>query len=192
LLTSQSGDIIAILAKVCQPRETTQKMPVKREKIIAVIGGERPTDEEAGWAEEVGRELARQGAVLVCGGLGGVMDAACRGASAEGGLTVGILPGDRPEAANPYVKIPISTGMGYARNVLVVKSARAVIAVGGSYGTLSEIAHALQNGIPAIGLKTWSLSRNGENDEGIIPADNPRDAVSKALNSTRNKISRPG
>ena len=112
------------------------------------------------------------------------MEAACKGASLEGGITVGILPGDSPRTANPYVQIPIVTGMGYARNVAVVKTARAVIAVGGSYGTLSEIAHALQNGIPVIGLNTWSLSRDGKQDNSIILADNPTEAVNKALNIT--------
>jgi len=159
-------------------------MSEKRKKIIAVIGAGEPSAEEAKLAEEVGRELARQGAILVCGGLGGVMEAACKGASLEGGITVGILPGDSPRTANPYVQIPIVTGMGYARNVAVVKTARAVIAVGGSYGTLSEIAHALQNGIPVIGLNTWSLSRDGKQDNSIILADNPTEAVNKALNLT--------
>ena len=157
-------------------------MSEKRKKIIAVIGGSEPSAEEARLAEEVGRELAKQGAILVCGGLGGVMEAACRGASLEGGVTIGILPGDSPKTANPYVQIPIVTGMGYARNVSVVKSAQAVIAIGGSYGTLSEIAHALQSDIPVIGLNTWSLSRNGQQDNSIILAQNPTEAVNKALN----------
>ena len=156
-------------------------MPETRKKIIAVIGGEQPSAAEARHAEEVGRELARHGAVLVCGGLGGVMEAACRGASLEGGVTIGILPGDRPEAANPYVQIPIVTTIGYARNIAVVKSAQAVIAIGGAYGTLSEIAHALQSNIPVIGLNTWALSKNGQPDNSIILAQNPTEAVSKAL-----------
>ena len=156
-------------------------MSAKEKKIIAVIGGGQPSPEEAGLAEEVGRELARQGVILVCGGLGGVMEAACRGASEEGGVTIGILPGDNPRAANPYVQIPIVTGMGYARNIAVVKSAQAVIAIGGSYGTLSEIAHARQSDIPVIGLNTWALSKNGRPDNSIIPAENPTEAVAKAL-----------
>ena len=156
-------------------------MSEKRNKIIAVIGGSEPSPEEARLAEEVGYELARQGAIVVCGGLGGVMEAACRGASSEGGVTIGILPGDSPKTANPYVQIPIVTGIGYARNVAVVKSAQAVIAVGGSYGTLSEIAHARQSDIPVIGLNTWSLSRNGQPDNSIIPAQNPAETVNKAL-----------
>ncbi len=162
-------------------------MPEKRKTIIAVIGGERPSAQEARWAEEVGRELARHGAILVCGGLGGIMEAACRGATAEGGLTIGILPGDKAETANPYVQMPIVTGIGYARNVAVVKSARAVIAIGGAYGTLSEIAHARQSGIPVIGLNTWALSKNGQPDNSIILAENPIEAIKKALESASGK-----
>jgi len=156
-------------------------------KFIAVIGGGQPSAEEARMAEEVGRELARREAILVCGGLGGVMEAACKGAQSEGGLTIGILPGESRQAANPYVQIPIVTGMGYARNVAVVKSSQAVIAIGGSYGTLSEISHALQSGIPVIGLNTWSLSKNGKQDNSIIPAQNPVEAVDKALNLITNQ-----
>ncbi len=150
-------------------------------KFIAVIGGGQCSKEEAKLAEEVGRELARRGATLICGGLGGIMEAACKGASSEGGTTVGILPGDDSRSANPYVQIPIVTAMGYARNVAVVKSAQAVIAIGGSYGTLSEISHALQSDIPVIGLNTWSLSRNNQQDKSIIPAQSPTEAVDKAL-----------
>jgi hypothetical protein len=153
-----------------------------KKKFIAVIGGSEPSAEEARMAEKVGRELAKRDAILVCGGLGGVMEAACRGAQSEGGLTIGILPGESRQAANPYIQIPIVTGMSYARNVVVVKSAQAVIAIGGSYGTLSEISHALQSGIPVIGLNTWSLSRNGQQDNSIILAQNPVEAVDKALN----------
>ncbi len=148
---------------------------------IAVIGGGDCSPQAAGLAEEVGREIARHGAILVCGGLGGVMAAACKGASGEGGLTIGVLPGDKRRAANPYVQIPIVTGIGYARNVAVVKSAQAVIAIDGSYGTLSEIAHALQSEIPVIGLNTWSLSINGRKDNTIVPAADPEDAVNKAM-----------
>ena len=155
---------------------------INKQKIIAVIGGSQCSKEEAKIAEEVGRQLARQGAILVCGGLSGVMEAACKGASSEGGLTIGILPGESRQAANPYVQIPIATGIGYARNITVVKSAQAVIAIDGSYGTLSEISHALQSGIPVIGLNTWSLSRNSKQDNSIIPAQNATEAVDKALN----------
>jgi uncharacterized protein (TIGR00725 family) len=152
---------------------------------IGVIGGGDVSQVTAQIAEEVGREIARRGAVLVCGGLGGVMEAACLGAAAEGGLTVGILPGDDRRAANPYVKIPIITGIGYARNVAVVKSSQAVIAVDGSYGTLSEIAHALQSGIPVIGLGTWSISIKEQEDSSIHRAVSPREAVEKAFSLAR-------
>lgn len=157
---------------------------INKKRFIAVIGGNQCSPQEARLAEEVGRELARRGAILVCGGLGGVMEAACRGASSEGGITIGILPGDSRQAANPYVQIPIVTGLGYARNLAVVKSAQAVIAIDGSYGTLSEISHALQSGIPVIGLNTWSLSINGQQDKSIIPAQNAVEAVNKALSLT--------
>jgi uncharacterized protein (TIGR00725 family) len=162
---------------------------MKETKIfIAVIGGSEVTPQVAELAEEVGHEIARHGAVLVCGGLGGVMEAACRGASSEGGLTIGILPGENRRSANPHVKIPIVTGTGYARNVAVVKSAQAVIAIDGSYGTLSEIGHALQSGIPVIGLNTWSLSINGQVDNSIIPAENPKTAVTKAIELIKDQL----
>ncbi|MFQ5827283.1 MAG: TIGR00725 family protein, partial [Dehalococcoidia bacterium] len=148
---------------------------------VAVIGGGECSPGEAKLAEEVGRELARRGATLVCGGLRGVMEAACRGAAGAGGRTIGIMPGSKREEANPYVQIPIVTDMGYARNVIVVKSAQAVIAIGGSFGTLTEIAYALQSGIPVVGLGTWSLSRDGQEDSSIIPAQNPVQAVEEAL-----------
>ena len=150
-------------------------------KIIAVIGGGDCSASDARIAEEVGLEIARSGAILICGGLGGVMAAACKGASSGGGVTIGILPGESRYAANPYVQIPIVTGIGYARNVAVVKSAQAVIAVDGSYGTLSEIGHALQSGIPVIGLDTWEISRRHEADTGIIPAYSAAEAVGKAI-----------
>jgi len=162
-------------------------MATENKKFIAVIGGNQCSKEEAKLAEGIGRELARRGAILVCGGLGGVMEAACRGAQSEGGLTIGILPGENPQAANPYVQIPIVTGIGYARNVAVVKSTQAVIAIGGNYGTLSEIAHALQSDIPVIGLNTWSLSRNSQPDESIIRAESPAEAVNKALSLAKNR-----
>ena len=152
-----------------------------KELFIAVIGSSECSEEEAQLAEAVGQELARRGATLICGGLGGVMEAACRGAASQGGITVGILPGESAQDANRYVKIPIVTGMGYGRNVIVAKSAQAVIAIGGSYGTLSEIAYALQNGVPVIGLNTWSLSRSGEEDSSIIVVQSPAEAVERAL-----------
>ena len=161
-----------------------------KKTFVAVIGSGRPSPQETKLAEEVGRLLARRGAILVCGGLGGIMEAACKGAQSEGGVTIGILPGESRQAANPYVQIPIVTDMGYARNVIVVKSAQAAIAIGGSYGTLSEISHALQSGIPVIGLNTWALSRNNRQDKSIIPAQSPTEAVDKALDLATSKKSK--
>lgn len=156
--------------------------------MISVIGGGDNVPAEAlQIADEVGRELARRGVVVVCGGLGGVMEAVCRGAKAEGGVTVGILPGSDPADANPWVDYPICTGMGYARNPVVVKSGRAVIAVDGAYGTLSEIGHALGDAIPVVGLNTWALARNGQIDEAIIQASTPAEAVEKALEAAMSR-----
>jgi uncharacterized protein (TIGR00725 family) len=125
-------------------------------------------------AHAVGRTLAAQGAVLVCGGLGGVMEAACRGAKEAGGTTVGILPGTDRAAANPFVDVALPTGLGEGRNVLVVRAADALIAVGGGHGTLSEIAFALKTGKRVIGLGTWDV-------EGVEPVDSPEAAVEAVL-----------
>jgi uncharacterized protein (TIGR00725 family) len=156
-------------------------MPGNQRKIIAVIGGYNCTPEELQIAESVGKEIARQNAILICGGLSGVMEAACKGAREEGGLTIGVLPGDTRQSANPFVQIPIVTGIGYARNVVIVKSAHAVVAIGGSYGTLSEISFALRENIPVIGLNTWSFSRNNQIDTSVIQAQSPIDAVNLAI-----------
>jgi len=149
--------------------------------IISVIGSSSCSEEEAKLAEAVGKRLAQRGATVICGGLGGVMEWACRGARSEGSLTVGILPGEDPGAANQWVDIPIATGIGYGRNMAVVKSAGAVIAIGGNYGTLSEISYALKSAIPVIGLNTWTLSRNGKEDNSIIRVSTAREAVDKAI-----------
>src|SRR5678816_3408900 len=126
---------------------------------VAVVGGGAAEPGNTALAEEVGRLLARSGAVVICGGLGGVMEATCRGAKSAGGMTVGILPGlDRFEA-NPWVDVAIPTGLGEARNALVVRAADVLIAIGGEYGTLSEIALALKTGKPVVGIDTWELSR---------------------------------
>ncbi|HEM61746.1 MAG TPA: TIGR00725 family protein [Chloroflexi bacterium] len=150
--------------------------------IIAVVGAGSCSDTVARQAEEVGRLLADRGSVLVCGGLGGVMEAACRGAQTAGGLTVGILPGRSRGDANPYVVVPVVTGMGEARNVIVVSSGQAVIAIDGGYGTLSEVAHALKLGIPVVGLGSGDFGGEGwEGIRGVTPAADPTDAVEKAL-----------
>ena len=155
--------------------------------IIAVIGDSSCSPEEAKLAESVGELLAQQGANIVCGGLGGVMEAVCRGAKSKGGLTIGILPGQDSSMANPWVDIPVVTGIGEARNVAVVTSAQAVIAIGGGYGTLSEIAYALKSSIPVIGLNTWSLSRNGREDDSIIRAHSATEAVGKAISLAKRR-----
>ena len=155
--------------------------------IIAVIGNSSCSPEEAKLAESVGELLAQQGATVVCGGLGGVMEAVCRGAKSKGGLTIGILPGENSSMANPWVDIPVVTGLGEARNVAVVKSAQAVIAIGGSYGTLSEIAYALKSNIPVIGLNTWALSRNVQEDDSIIRVQSAANAVDKAISLAKRR-----
>ena len=116
------------------------------------------------------------------------MEAACRGAKASGGTTIGILPGSDPSEANPYVDIVLCTGIGYARNVIVVRSGRAVIAIDGAFGTLSEIGHALGDDIPVIGLSTWDLSIHGQALDSIILASDPVDAVEKALAAAERRI----
>ncbi len=151
------------------------------ELLISVIGAGTYEPESYATAEAVGRELARRGATVVCGGLGGVMEAVCRGAKSAGGRTIGILPGRRADDANPFVDIPIVTGLGELRNAIVVRSGRAVIAIGGEYGTLSEIAFARKFGIPVIGLNTWELARNGKKVDAVIKAKDPAEAVTLAL-----------
>jgi uncharacterized protein (TIGR00725 family) len=141
---------------------------------VAVVGAGDAGDEHERLAEAVGRELAAHHAIVVCGGLGGVMAAACRGAAAAGGLSVAILPGNDRAAANQWATIAIPTGLGELRNGLVVRAADAVIAVGGGHGTLSEIALALKTGVNVIGLGTWDIP-------GVQPADDARDAVKRAL-----------
>ena len=158
--------------------------------IIAVIGNSSCSPEEAKLAESVGELLAQQGATIVCGGLGGVMEAVCRGAKSKSGLTIGILPGQDPSTANSWVDVPVVTGLGEARNFAVVKSAQAVIAIGGKYGTLTEIAYALKSNIPIIGLNTWSLLRNGQKDNSIIRVQSAEDAVDKAISLAKKRKSR--
>jgi len=156
-------------------------MSDSNKKIIAVIGGFPCSPEEGRLAEIVGRELAKKGAILICGGEGGVMEAACKGAQSAGGITIGILPGDGRQTANPYVSVPIVTGLGAARNIVIIKSAQAVIAIGGGYGTLSEIGFALKVNVPIIGLNTWSLSRNNQTDNSIILTEDPAAAAELAI-----------
>jgi hypothetical protein len=149
---------------------------------IGVIGAGSCERELEILAEEVGAEIARNGALLMCGGLGGVMEASARGAKKESGTTVGLLPGASRKSANPYIDIVIVTEMGHARNVLIAHSADALVAVGGEYGTLSEIAHSLKMGKTVVTLNSkWEI-------EGTIKATDPKEAVRVALSSiTKNE-----
>jgi uncharacterized protein (TIGR00725 family) len=141
---------------------------------IGVIGASRCSMEIAELAEEVGREIGKRGAVLICGGLGGVMEFASKGVKEVGGLTVGILPGKSKEEANSYIDIPIVTGMGHARNAVIAHSSDSIIAISGEHGTLSEIAIGLKLNKTVIGLKTWEI-------EGVAQAKTAAEAVEKAI-----------
>jgi uncharacterized protein (TIGR00725 family) len=146
--------------------------------VCAVVGGSSCSREEAAAARAVGRLLARAGFVVATGGLGGVMEAASRGAREEGGLVVGILPGPDRDAANPFVDLALPTGMGDARNALVAAAGDAMVAVGGSLGTLSEVALALKRGIPVAGLGTWRLDEERAPPGGrLLEAGSPEEAV---------------
>lgn len=164
----------------------TDRPAVIRPPYVAVVGDGDPRGPDAGrlleWAEEVGQQLARGGAVVVTGGLDGVMRAASRGALGAGGETIGILPGADPSEANEYVRTPIATGLGVVRNLVVVTSSDAVVAIGGRHGTLSEIALALRMGRSVVALSSWRL----ESDQRMTGprmhrARDPRDAVAMAL-----------
>jgi uncharacterized protein (TIGR00725 family) len=148
---------------------------------VAVVGRGDAGADERELAEQVGRRLAEEGAVVVCGGLGGVMEAACKGARDAGGTTVGILPGLDRREANPHVEVAIPTGLGEARNALVVRAADALVAVGGGYGTLSEIALALKTGRAVIGLGTWDLP-------DVTRAGSAAEAVEEALSRGRKSL----
>src|SRR5438105_10436367 len=148
---------------------------------VAVVGGGEADADALTMAEEVGRHLAQRGAVVLCGGLGGVMEAACRGAKAEGGTTVGILPTDDRHHANEYVDVAIATGMGEARNALVVRAADVLVAVDGEFGTLSEIALALRTDKPVVGIDTWDLAIGGQTVDAILRVHDPVAAVEAAL-----------
>jgi uncharacterized protein (TIGR00725 family) len=155
----------------------------RRRPYIAVIGAGVCADDDptATLAEGVGRVVAAAGGVLVCGGLGGVMAAACRGAKSAGGTTVGLLPGTDRREANEWVDVAVPTGLGEARNVLVVRAADAVVAVGGEFGTLSELAFALKTGVPVVGLGTWQLARRGQPVVAFAEAASADEAVRLAL-----------
>jgi len=149
-------------------------MELRKKIRIGVIGGARPDTAARKTAADIGRLIASKGAVLVCGGLGGVMEAAARGAKKAGGCCIGILPGNAPKDANPHIDVPIATGLGYTRNSLVVMNADVLIAIDGSYGTLSEIAYAKIFGKTVVGIGTWKI-------KGVIPVETAEDAVERAL-----------
>lgn len=158
---------------------TSGEIPmVRRRAMIAVIGSGSADAKSLSRAEKIGRLIAKSGAVLVCGGLGGVMEAAAKGAKAEGGTTVGILPQGDTDRTNPYIDIPVATGFGEGRNVIIVRTADALIAVGGEFGTLSEIALALKMGKAVIGLDTWDINE-------VVKASNEEEAVTKAIRLTQ-------
>lgn len=147
---------------------------IRKRLRVGVIGGARPDMAAREAAAKVGELIAKAGAVLVCGGLGGVMEAAALGARRAGGLTIGILPGSSTAEANPSIDVPIATGIGYARNSLVALNADALIAIDGEYGTLSEIAYGVIYGKTVVGLGTWDI-------RGVIQARTPEEAVRLAL-----------
>jgi len=146
-------------------------------KIVSVIGGGSCPPEDEKVARELGRLLAESGYVVLTGGLGGVMEAASRGATEAGGEVIGVLPGLVREEANPYVAIALTTGIREARNVIVATSGHAVVAVGGGLGTLSEIAFALKHGRPVFGIGTWTLPEHRVPREGVVVVDTPEQAV---------------
>jgi len=152
---------------------------------VAVVGAGSADAATLQLAENVGRLLASAGALVVCGGLGGVMEAVCRGAKTAGGTTLGILPGLDRDEANAWVDVAIPTGFGEARNALVVRAADVVIAIGGEYGTLSEIALALKTGKPVVGIETWELAKKGVPASGIVRVSTAEDAVTRALGLAR-------
>jgi uncharacterized protein (TIGR00725 family) len=152
---------------------------------IGVIGGQFCSEEEERAAYQVGSLLARRGAIIICGGLGGVMEAACRGAKEGGGVTIGVLPGPFRGDANPYVDYAIATDMGQARNAIIVRTADAVVAVGGEYGTLSEIAMALKMGKRVVAISSWDIASKGEQDDKIVRTETPEEAVEAAMGAGR-------
>jgi uncharacterized protein (TIGR00725 family) len=151
---------------------------------IGVIGESATDSLEARQAYTVGRLIAQNGATLICGGLFGVMEAAARGAKSSDGMTIGILPGASREDANKFIDIALPTGLGEARNVIIARASDALIAVGGSYGTLSEIAFALKFGKPVISLDSWKIARQGDDRSHVIHVSTPEEAVERALSFT--------
>ena len=153
-------------------------------RIVGVIGASQADEALYAVAEEVGRELASRGIAVVCGGLTGVMEAVCRGARSKNGVTIGVIPSDSRDDANEFVQIPIVTGIGMARNSIIVKTAETLIAVGGSYGTLSEMAYALSMEKTVVAIRSWRLEEaSDEPVVGLVHVDSPKEAVNIALKS---------
>lgn len=154
--------------------------------IIGVIGGHNSASEQASrLAEEVGFLIAKSGCTLICGGLTGIMESACKGAKRAGGLTIGVIPSADKHDANPHVDIPIVTAMSTSRNVIIVRTADAIIAIDGSYGTLSEIAHALDQGKKVISLASWTILKGSVDDDKFVLAHTPKEAVDLAIRFAR-------
>ena len=148
-----------------------------RRRLIAVCGESDPQTSLANLAFELGRGIAERDAVLICGGLTGVMEHAARGARSAGGLTIGLLPGEDPTEANEYIDVAIASGLGHARNAILARTADGVVALGGGLGTLSEIALALRNGRPTVGIQTWRFDRDRRTEPDLPTAANPHDAL---------------
>ena len=162
---------------------------MSRKPIIGVIGGASTASPEGlTLAEEVGFLIARADAVLICGGLNGVMSAAAKGAKRGGGLTVGVLPTGNKADANVHIDVPIATAMNTARNLIIVRTADALIAINGSFGTLSEMAHAFDQGKAVFALRTWPLDKAGVDDSLYVRVGTPREAVDRAIEYARNAI----
>lgn len=166
-----------------------------RKLLIGVIGaGNSASEEGLRMAEEVGYLIARADAVLVCGGLNGVMAAAAKGAKRGGGLTLGILPTGNKGDANPFIDLPVATAMSTSRNLIIVRTADALIAINGSYGTLSEMAHAFDQGKTVFALHSWPMEKAGVEAALYVPVETPREAVDRALEFARKALAgeRPG
>ncbi len=164
---------------------------MSRKPIIGVIGGGSTASKEGiALAEEVGFLIARADAVLICGGLNGVMEASAKGAKRGGGMTIGVLPTGNKADANPYIDLPIATALSTARNLIIVRTADALVAVNGSYGTLSEMAHAFDLGKTIFGLRTWPMEKAGVDAELFVAVATPRDAVDRAIEYAKNAMAR--
>ncbi len=146
---------------------------MERSRYVGVIGGGECTDSMYETAQGLGNEIGKKGWILVCGGLGGVMEAAAKGCAEAGGMTLGILPGSKRNSANPYIRIALPTGLGEGRNLLVVRTSDVLVSIAGGYGTLSEIALALKAGKPVIGLETW------EHIHGVQYVSHPYEVIEK-------------